>query len=81
MLLLDNVQVDPLAQMLTVTRTIISPGQVYSFTEVSRFCFPSEIDLSMMLAGFEFVGRYASWSADPADQRSRSHISEYIRRP
>lgn len=80
LVLFDRTEVDPLGQQLTSVRSVVGRGQVYSFVEVSKFSFPSELDLSLKLAGFDLVGRYSDWSETMADAEAVTHISEYLRR-
>lgn len=75
--LLDSIAVDPFAQRVSLSRTLISPGTVTTFMELSRFAFPSELDLLASGAGLRLVSRHGGWNSTVADQHSPGYISVY----
>lgn len=75
--LLDSISVDPYAQRVSLSRTLISPGSVTTFLELSRFAFPSELDLLASGAGLRLESRYGGWNSAAADRHSSGYISIY----
>lgn len=79
-LMIDTVTVDRVNQVMIQIHTLIQPGAVSTYTELSRYAWPRELDLMARLAGLEPVGRWGDWHRGPFDAGSYRHISVY-RRP
>ncbi|MET0804237.1 MAG: SAM-dependent methyltransferase, partial [Acidimicrobiales bacterium] len=46
---------------------------------VTRYCWPSELDLMARLAGLRLHDRWSGWHHEPFSGASRRHISVYGR--
>jgi hypothetical protein len=46
---------------------------------VTRYAWPSELDLMARLAGLRLKDRWAGWRREPFDSTSTSHVSVYTR--
>jgi SAM-dependent methyltransferase len=79
-ILLDTIYVAPELQQVTVARTLIGGGNVGSFVERSRYCWPSELDLLAELVGFDVLERFGGWDESAVTSDSTQIISVY-RRP
>lgn len=76
-LMIDTISVDQVNQVLIQLHTLIQPGSVSTFTEVSRYAWPPELDLMARVAGFEKVERHGGWDRSPFAPGSHRHITLY----
>ncbi|MFH9429870.1 hypothetical protein ACH4JZ_16455 [Streptomyces sp. NPDC017615] len=76
-LLIDTIQCDPVAQTIYFLRTLVADGQVRKFLEVSRYCWPAELDLMAKGEGFELVERWGDRDGSAFDRSSDRYISVY----
>ncbi|WP_116048492.1 class I SAM-dependent methyltransferase [Amycolatopsis palatopharyngis] len=75
--MIDTISVDPVNQVLAQVHTTIKAGSVSTFTEISRYAWPSELDLMARIAGFEMVERHGDWERSPFVSGSHRHITLY----
>jgi len=80
----DNVQLDlarynPVTQLLEETHVTISNTGIQLLPIVTRYVWPSELDLMARIAGLRLKERWASWSKEPITASSRNCISVYDR--
>lgn len=76
-LMLDTVTVDRVNQVLVEIHTLIRGGSVSTYTELSRYAWPSELDLMARLAGLSIVDRFADWTRSPFTPAAHRHITLY----
>jgi hypothetical protein len=79
--MLETITVDPVAQSLLALHTLVEPGNVRTFGEVSRYAWPAELDLMARAAGLRRVERWADWQRGPFAGGSSRHVSLYRRTP
>ncbi|MGW3956786.1 class I SAM-dependent methyltransferase [Streptomyces sp. NPDC004752] len=76
-LLIDTIQCDPVAQTLYFLRTLVTDGRVRTLLEVSRYCWPAELDLMAEREGFELVERWGDWEGSAFSRSSDRYVSVY----
>lgn len=76
---LDVARYDPVTQLLDECHVTLTPEGVRFMPIVTRFVWPSEMDLMARLAGLRLHGRWAGWQREPFDARSVRHVSVYRR--
>jgi SAM-dependent methyltransferase len=77
---LDVAKYDPVAQRLEETHVRLRPnGGVGLFPIVTRYCYPSELDLMARIAGLRLRDRWGGWNREPFDARSELAVSVYGR--
>jgi hypothetical protein len=76
---LDVGRHDPLAQRLDETHVALSTHGVRLFPIVTRYAWPSELDLMARIAGLHLKERWGSWQREPLTCSSRNCISVYGR--
>ncbi|MFQ5558029.1 MAG: class I SAM-dependent DNA methyltransferase [Acidimicrobiales bacterium] len=76
---LDLGRHDPVAQRLEESHVSISRDGVRLQPIVSRYAWPSELDLMARLAGLRLLERWGGWNREPFTGDSRRHISVYGR--
>ena len=77
--MLDVGRVDVVAQRLEETHLVLSPGGVHLYPVVTRYVWPSELDLMARIAGLRLKERWADWNREPFTAASRTHVSVYAR--
>ena len=71
---------DPVGQLLSESHVVLSPEHgVRVFPIVTRYAWPSELDLMARLAGLRLVDRWGGWQGEPFTAASRRHVSVYGR--
>ena len=70
---------DPVTQRLEETHVRLGAGGVGLFPIVTRYCYPSELDLMARIAGLRLRERWGGWSREPFDARSELAVSVYGR--
>ncbi len=68
---------DPVAQRLDESHVVLSAAGVRVFPIVTRYAWPSELDLMAQLAGMRLQHRWAGWEREPFTAASRNHVSVY----
>ncbi|MEZ4500767.1 MAG: class I SAM-dependent methyltransferase [Thermomicrobiales bacterium] len=76
---LDVAQYDLATQILTENHLSISEGGLRFAPIVTRFCWPSELDLMARIAGLQLRDRWSGWKREPFDARSVMHVSVFGR--
>jgi methyltransferase family protein len=76
---LDVATYDPVTQRLEETHVRLRGGGVSLFPIVTRYCYPSELDLMARIAGLRLRERWGGWNREPFDRRSELAVSVYGR--
>lgn len=77
---LDVARYDPVSQRLEETHVSLSAeGGVRLFPIVTRYCYPSELDLMARIAGLRLKERWGGWKREPFDAGSILAVSVYGR--
>ena len=77
---LDVARYDPVSQRLEETHVSLSAeGGVRLFPIVTRYCYPSELDLMARIAGLRLKERWGGWRREPFDSGSILAVSVYGR--
>jgi SAM-dependent methyltransferase len=74
---LDVGRHDPVAQRLDESHVVLSPEGVRLYPIVTRYAWPSELDLMARIAGLRLRDRWAGWEREPFISTSRAHVSVY----
>lgn len=76
---LDVGRYDPVTQLLDESHVTLSSKGIRLAPIVTRFIWPSEMDLMARIAGLRLHARWAGWNGEPFDARSARHVSVYGR--
>jgi SAM-dependent methyltransferase len=76
---LDVGRFDPVTQVLDESHVTLGPHGVRVSPIVTRYIWPSELDLMARIAGLRLRERWAGWNGEPFDARSTRHVSVYGR--
>ncbi|MDQ1712460.1 MAG: hypothetical protein QOE45_1910 [Frankiaceae bacterium] len=76
---LDVGRFDPVTQLLDETHVVLAPEGVRLYPIVTRYAWPSELDLMARLAGLRLTQRWGGWEGEPFTGASRLHVSVYGR--
>lgn len=76
---LDIARFNPVTQILEETHVAISNTGSQLSPIVTRYAWPSELDLMARIAGLRLKERWASWNKEPITASSRNCISVYGR--
>ncbi|MFI5100632.1 MAG: class I SAM-dependent DNA methyltransferase [Actinomycetes bacterium] len=76
---LDVGRHDPVTQRLDETHVVLAPGSVRLFPIVTRYSWPSELDLMGRIAGLRLKERWGGWGREPFTAGSSLHVSVYGR--
>jgi hypothetical protein len=76
---LDVARYDPVAQRLDESHVSITPEGVRLAPIVTRYIWPSEMDLMARIAGLKLRERWGGWGREPFSADSRLHVSVYTR--
>jgi len=76
---LDIARYDPITQLLEETHVTISNNGTQLFPIVTRYAWPSELDLMARIAGLRLKERWANWNREPITATSSNCISVYGR--
>jgi SAM-dependent methyltransferase len=76
---LDVGRHDSVAQQLDESHVVLSREGISLYPIVTRYAWPSELDLMARLAGLRLKDRWAGWNHEPFTSASRSHVSVYGR--
>lgn len=74
---LDVAQYNPVTQVLEEMHINLSTGGTHLGPIVTRYIWPSELDLMARIAGLRLKERWASWNRDILSSSSRNCISVY----
>jgi SAM-dependent methyltransferase len=76
---LDVARHDPVTQRLYENHVTITAEGIHLHPIVTRYAWPSELDLMARLAGLRLRDRWAGWQREPFTAASRAHVSVYGR--
>jgi SAM-dependent methyltransferase len=76
---LDIARYDPVTQLLEETHVNLSSRGIKLNPIITRYAWPSELDLMARIAGLRLKERWASWSREPLTSNSSNCISVYAR--
>jgi SAM-dependent methyltransferase len=76
---LDVGRHDPLTQRLDESHVTLSREGVRLNPIVTRYAWPSELDLMARIAGLRLKERWAGWNREPFTSTSSAHVSVYSR--
>jgi SAM-dependent methyltransferase len=77
---LDVAKYDPVSQRLEETHVSLSAERgVRLFPIVTRYCYPSELDLMARIAGLRLMERFGGWNGEPFDSESILAVSVFGR--
>lgn len=76
---LDVGRHDPVNQMLDETHVHMSGDGVRLYPIVTRYAWPSELDLMARIAGLRLKERFSGWNEEPFTSTSPRHVSVYGR--
>ena len=76
---LDVGRYDPVTQLLDESHVRLSSRGIQVTPIVTRYIWPSEMDLMARIAGLRLQARWAGWNGEPFDARSTRHACVYGR--
>ena len=76
---LDVARHDPVAQLLEESHVSLSREGVRLNPIVTRYAWPSELDLMARIAGLRLKERWGGWNGEPFTSTSSTHVSVYGR--
>jgi len=76
---LDVGRHDPVTQRLEESHVVLSREGVRVYPIVTRYAWPSELDLMARIAGLRLKDRWAGWNREPFTSASSTHVSVYGR--
>lgn len=76
--LLRVARLDRNRQMVSSQDVWIRKGTVRQVSQLSRFVYPSEMDLIASMTGFKLEERWSDWSRSTFTNQSRQYISVYV---
>ncbi len=76
---LDVGRHDPVTQRLDESHVVLSREGVRLYPIVTRYAWPSELDLMARIAGLRLKDRWAGWDRAPFTATSSRHVSVYGR--
>ncbi|MCA9859675.1 MAG: class I SAM-dependent methyltransferase [Thermomicrobiales bacterium] len=74
---LDVARFDPVTQCLDESHVSITETGITLAPIVTRYVWPSELDLMARIAGLRLHARYGGWFDEPFTADSRRHVSVY----
>jgi SAM-dependent methyltransferase len=76
---LDVARHDPVRQLLEENHVSLSPDGIRLNPIVTRYAWPSELDLMARIAGLQLKERWGGWDRSPLTSSSRNVVSVYGR--
>jgi hypothetical protein len=76
---LDVGRHDPVAQVLDESHVSLTNAGVRVTPVVTRYAWPSELDLMAQIAGLTLRDRWGGWNSEPFVSESKRHVSVYGR--
>lgn len=70
---------DPVTQRLDESHVVLSPEGSRCWPIVTRYAWPSELDLMARIAGLRLKDRWGGWERETFTSTSRNHVSVYGR--
>jgi hypothetical protein len=74
---LDVGRHDPVTQRLEESHVVLSREGVRVYPIVTRYAWPSELDLMARIAGLRLSKRWGGWNREPFTSNSSMHVSVY----
>lgn len=74
---LDVGRHDPVAQRLDESHVVLTSQGLQLLPIVTRYAWPSELDLMARIAGLRLLDRWGGWEREPFTATSRNHVSVY----
>lgn len=74
---IEVVTLDPVAQMMETTQTVLDHDGVRLYPANHRYAWPAELDLMAQLAGLRLAERWEDWRGTAFGGESRKHVSIY----
>lgn len=78
-IVLDVGRYDPVTQLLEESHVTLSADGIRLSPLVTRFAWPSELDLMARIAGLRLQARWGGWNREPFTGQSWRHVSVYRR--
>ena len=75
----DVYQIDPVTQIMTENHVHLSEDGVRFYPIITRYIWPSELDLMARIAGLRLKERWGGWQGEPFNGSSTKHVSVYGR--
>jgi predicted TPR repeat methyltransferase len=75
----DVARIDPISQRVDENHVELGPNGIRNYPVVTRYTWPSEMDLMARLAGLRLRERWGGWLREPFTAASTSQISIYER--
>jgi hypothetical protein len=76
---LDVGRHDPVTQRIDESHVVLSREGVHLYPIVTRYAWPSELDLMARIAGLRLKERWGGWNREPFTSTSGTHVSVYGR--
>ncbi|MGZ7036093.1 MAG: class I SAM-dependent DNA methyltransferase [Ilumatobacteraceae bacterium] len=76
---LDVGRHDPVTQRLDESHVVLTREGVRLYPIVTRYAWPSELDLMARIAGLRLKRRWSGWNHEPFTSTSDKHVSVYCR--
>jgi hypothetical protein len=76
---LDVARHDPVRQILDESHVVLNRDGARLYPIVTRYAWPSELDLMARIAGLRLQNRWGGWNEEPFTATSTRHISIYAR--
>jgi cyclopropane fatty-acyl-phospholipid synthase-like methyltransferase len=76
---LDVGRHDPVTQRLEESHMVLSREGVRVYPIITRYAWPSELDLMARIAGLRLKERWGGWNREPFTSTSSRHVSVYGR--
>ena len=76
---LDVARHDPVTQLLEESHVVLSRDRVRMNPVVTRYAWPSELDLMARIAGLRLKERWGGWSREPFTSESKYLVAVYGR--
>ena len=71
----DVARIDPVGQRYEENHVTLSTAGIRFNPIVTRYCYPSELDLMARIAGLRLHDRWGGWQGEPFTADSRRHVS------
>ncbi|WP_432924908.1 class I SAM-dependent methyltransferase [Microbispora sp. CA-135349] len=76
-IMIDTSYVSRSTQTVYIVHTTVAGGTPEKLVEISRYAWPSELDLMARIAGLRLRARYSDWDGGPVREDALRHISVF----
>lgn len=76
-IMIDTITTDSVNQVVFEVHTLIENGSMSTYTELSRYAWPAELDLMVRSAGMSKLSSYGDWDRSTFRPGGRRHIMLY----